>query len=258
MTVGNTAARYGDRHAGVYDRIYGARSAPDDAVAALAEAARSGRVLELGLGTGRLAIPLARLGVPVDGIEASPVMIAQLRAQPGAELVGVFRVDLDGFVVPHRDYAVAVCAVSTLFMLPSAAAQRRCLVSAARHLRRDGRLFVEAFRPDPTRFDADGRRAEQRPTINGSTHLVLSVHDPDAQTIRITHQLGTDELGTDQLGADGGPQCYEVTLTYASEQQLATMATEAGLRLVERWHDWTGAPATEASTDPISVYRPGG
>lgn len=157
-----------------------------------------GRVLELGVGTGRLAIPLVQRGVPVDGIEASSAMIDQLRAQPGGELVGVFQTDLDGFELPRRSYAVAVCAVSTLFMLTSRQAQTRCLASTARSLRPGGRVFVEAFRPDPSRFDAAGRRTEQRPTIDGVTHVVCSVHDPDAQTVHIIHQLSKDR------GRDGG------------------------------------------------------
>jgi len=172
-------------------------------------------------------------------------MIARLRARPGAELVGVFQLDLNGFDPPRDDYTVAVCAASTLFMLPSHQAQTRCLASAKRSLRPGGRLFVEAFRPDPSRFDAAGQRTEQRPTIDGSAHIVRSVHDPAAQTIHITHQLGLD----------GGHESLEVTLTYADETQLDTMAVHAGLRLVQRWHDWNGAPAIDASTDPISVYE---
>jgi len=108
-----------------------------------------------------------------------------------------------------------------------------------------GLLFVEAFRPDPSRFDADGRRAEQRPTGDGSTHGVRSLHNLAAQTIQITHLLGD---GTQV-------ESYEVTLTYATESQLDAMAAVAGLRLVERWNDWTGRAADESSTDPISVYR---
>lgn len=239
------AAWYGDRHAAVYDRIYGARFVPDAAVAALLAAAAGGRVLELGVGTGRLAIPIASRGVPVDGIEASTAMVAQLRAQPGGNRVGVFEVDLNDFELPCHDYAVAVCAVSTLFMLPSATAQARCIAAAGRHLTPGGRLFVEVFRPDPSRFDAHGRRVEQRPTNDGSTHEVRSVHDAAAQTIRITHLLGTAT----------NVEPYEVTLTYATEPQLDAMAIAAGLQLVDRWHDWTGKPADAASTDPISVYH---
>jgi len=102
----------------------------------------------------------------VDGIEASPAMTARLRAQPGGGRVGVLQVDLADFVLPHSDYSVAVCAVSTLFMLTHNA-QLGCLRSTATHLRPGGRLFVEAFRPDPARFDAQGRRVEDRSIPGG-------------------------------------------------------------------------------------------
>lgn len=234
---------YGDRHAAVYDRLYGKRFAPEAAVKTLAAAAGSGPVLELGVGTGPLAIPLAKRGVPVDGIEASTAMISQLRAQPGGDRVGVFAVDLTDFELKRHDYAVAVCAVSTLFMVAHSE-QSSCIAAVGRHLRPGGRLFIEAFRPDPRRFDATGRRVERRPTADGDAHVVHSVHDIAGRSIRITHEI-TDATGT----AD-----YDVTLRYCNFDELDTMATAAGLRLVSRWHDWAGTPLREDSTDPISVY----
>ena len=239
------AAEYGERHAAVYDRIYGARFAPRAAVDALARAADGGRVLELGLGTGRLALPLVARGVPVDGIEGSPAMIDQLRARPGGDAVGVYLADLAGFELPFRDYAVAVCAVSTLFMLPGPAAQLGCLRAAGRHLRPGGQLFVEAFVPDPSRFDAGGDRTEQRATSDGTGHEVRSHHDRAAGAIHVTHVL---------TGAEG-PRAYEVTLHYATPVQLDAMAAAAGLSLRARWDDWTGAPAASSSRDPVSVYQ---
>lgn len=229
----------------MYDRIYGARFVPGATVTALARAAAGGRVLELGVVTGRLAVPLTAQGVPVDGIEASPAMIAQLRGQPGGDRVGIFQVDLDGFELPRRDYTVAVCAVSTLFMLPSRAAQARCLAAAARHLMPGGQLFIEAFRPDPSRFDVADRRVETRPNNDGITHQVRSRHNAAAQTISITQLVGEGSQG----------KSYEVTLTYATESQLDAMAAAAGLHLADRWHDWQGTLADASSTDPISVYR---
>jgi len=133
------ASTYGDAHADVYDRIYGARFDPEVAVATLAETAGTGgRLLELGIGTGRLAIPLLHRGVQVEGIKASAAMIDRLRAQPGGDLIQVFQADLAEFELPHRDFDVAVCAVSTLFMLPGRAAQESCLAATARHLRPGG------------------------------------------------------------------------------------------------------------------------
>lgn len=240
-----SASEYGDRHAPVYDRIYGDRFASDAAVAAVAAAAGDGSVLELGVGTGRLAIPLAARGVVVDGIEGSPAMAALLASRPGAERVGIIAADLTSFDLTRHDYAVAVCAVSTLFMLPGRAAQTSCLASAAAHLRPGGTVFVEVFRPDPARFDAHGHRVETRPTRDGSRHVVRSRHGPQQRTIHIAHALG-DAHGT---------ATYEVTLHYATPQELDVMASDAGLSLVDRWDDWSGAPASTSSTDPVSVYR---
>lgn len=205
-------ATYGDRHAQVYNRIYGTRSAPEAAVDALAAAGRDGGVLELGAGTGRLAIPLAAGGTAVDGIEASPAMVRQLRTQPGGAAVGVVIADLADFDLPRKDYGVAVCAVSTLFMLPHAQ-QRSCIAAAARHLRPGGTLFIEAFRFDPRRFDAHGQRTEHRRATAG-THTVHSRHDLAARAISITHVLGEP---------DGATSEYQVTLHYTSLAGLDAM-----------------------------------
>ncbi|MEO9224282.1 MAG: class I SAM-dependent methyltransferase [Acidimicrobiales bacterium] len=245
--AGLGANEYGDAHADVYERIYGARFTPDAAVDALSRAAgQGGRLLELGLGTGRLAIPLLECGVHVDGIEASAAMIARLRAQPGGDRVGVFQVDLAGFTLPSGAYDVAVCAVSTLFMLPGRAAQQRCIAAAAQHLRPGGRLFIEAFRPDASRFDASGKRVESRPDPAGSGHLVRSHHDAQRRCIQISHEL-TDTNGTSTA--------YEVTLHYLTPDEIDVLASCAGLRLVARWHDWSTQPAVESTPDPISVYE---
>ncbi|UIJ35492.1 bifunctional 2-polyprenyl-6-hydroxyphenol methylase/3-demethylubiquinol 3-O-methyltransferase UbiG [Allobranchiibius sp. GilTou73] len=237
------SAMYGDRHAAVYDRIYGSRFAPDAAVAVLADCAGDGAVLELGVGTGRLAIPLAARGVTVDGVEGSAAMIKQLRAQPGGQLVGIHRADLADFDLPRTDYTVAVCAVSTLFMLTHEQ-QWTAIRAAARHLRDGGHLFIEAFRPDPRRFDADGRRVEHR-RPGPDFHVVRSTHDPEQRSIRIEHQLG------DVTGSSN----YEVTLHYADPEQIDQIASGAGLQLSARWHNWAQEPVRQDSADPLSVYR---
>jgi SAM-dependent methyltransferase len=235
-------AAYGDRHASVYDQIYGTRFAAEAAVDALA-AAGQGSVLELGIGTGRLAIPLTARGTRVDGIEASPAMIRQLQSRPGGAAVGVVIADLADFDLPRKDYGASVCAVSTLFMLRHAD-QRSCIRAAARHLRDGGTLFIEAFRFDPERFDAHGCRTENR-SAEAGTHVVHSRHNAAAQAISITHVLG-DEDGTRE---------YRVTLHYSSLAELDAMAEAAGLAVAARWHDWTGTPVRPDSSDPVSVYR---
>ncbi len=239
------AAAYGQTHAKVYDRLYGDRFDATHAVTALSAAASGARVLELGLGTGRIAIPLARAGALVDGIEGSEAMIHRLREQPGGNLVGVAQADLADFNLPRRNYRVAVCAVSTLFML-NHSAQRTCLKAVALHLQPGGQLFIEAFVPDPDRFDADGCRREQRPAAEGTLHVVTSHHDPAARRIHVVHTL-TDH--------DGRSQHYDVTLHYLTPAELDTIADAAGFTPAGRWHDWTATPARAASRDPISVYQ---
>lgn len=243
MTPSDPAA-YGQAHAPVYEQIYGDRFDAVSAVTTLAAAASGGAVLELGLGTGRLAIPLARAGMRVDGIEASEAMITRLRAQPGANRVTVLRADLADFDLPHHDYQVAVCAVSTVFML-SHDAQQTCLNAVARHLKPGGRVFIEAFVPDPSRFDADGHRIERRPAPAGGGHTVTSRHDPSRRRIHVRHSLSDPH---------GRSAHYEVTFHYSTPAELDAMAATAGLRPDGRWRDWTGAPADAGSCDPISVY----
>ena len=150
---GYDPSRYGDSHADVYDRIYANAFRTDLACRRLAELAehRGGPVLDLGIGTGRLAVPLRQAGIDVHGIDASAAMIARLRATPDTADILVWHADMANFVLEDR-YGVIVCAVSTLFMLPDRDTQIRCLQCAARHLRPEGVLVVEAFVPDPRRF----------------------------------------------------------------------------------------------------------
>src|SRR5271154_231280 len=112
-------AAYGQRHADTYDRIYESSFATDFAVGPLSRLAPQGdgSGLDLGTGPGRLALPLPQAGFAVQGVEASPAMIAALRARPGGSDIAVFQGDLADFALSDT-FAVVVCAVSTLFMLP--------------------------------------------------------------------------------------------------------------------------------------------
>jgi hypothetical protein len=129
-------------------------------------------------------------------------------------------------------------------MLPGRAAQESCLAATARRLRPGGILFIEAFRPDPDRFDAKGHRVESRPDPNG-THVVRSHHDAACCCIHITHEFSEGA----QISS------YNVTLHYATMEELDDMASLAGLSLAGRWEDWTGSPVRATSTDPISIYE---
>jgi SAM-dependent methyltransferase len=238
-------AAYGNTHADVYDRIY--PSFPTAAaVARITEltAEHPGPVLDLGIGTGRLARPLRAAGVDVHGIDASPAMIAELRSRPGGADIPVHQADIADFDIDHR-YSVIVCAVSTLFMLPDRDRQTACLNSARRHLADGGLLIVEAFVPDPHRYDQDGERVELRRFDDTSFHLVVSTHRSDTQSITITHVLGYGDRA----------ERHRIELHYATPQQLDDMADSAGLALVQRAGSWDLRRYGPRTTDHLSIYR---
>src|SRR6266511_3017464 len=150
---------YGDAIADVYDEWtgggpYGAADATVDFLARLA--GEGGTALELGIGTGRIAIPLAARGVAVTGVDASARMIEKLRAKPGGADLPVTMGDMAQVPVEGSFDRVYVVA-STLYCLTDQDSQLECLARAAARLRPGGHLVVEAFVPDPTRFDRGQR-----------------------------------------------------------------------------------------------------
>jgi SAM-dependent methyltransferase len=237
---------YGEAHVDVYDALYADAFRTDLAVERLAGLAadHGGSVLDLGIGTGRLAQPLVQAGIEVHGIEASPAMIERLRKQPGTADISVWRADMADFSLPGR-YGVIVSAVSTLFMLPDSQRQIDCLRCAADHLGPGGVVVIEGFVPDQSRYDRKGDRTELRRVGENSLHMVSSHHDPITQTVVITHV---------QAGADG-VRSYAVTLRYAWPSELDLMARLAGLELVERFGGWDGRTFDAATTDHVSIYR---
>jgi 2-polyprenyl-3-methyl-5-hydroxy-6-metoxy-1,4-benzoquinol methylase len=243
---GYDPAGYGEAHADIYDRIYPAF--PTDLAVKRITALASGRhgpILDLGIGTGRLALPLHKAGVDIHGIDASPAMIARLRSRPSGTQIPVWKADLTTFELPHR-YSIIVCAVSTLFMLPDRHQQISCLRHAAQHLAPGGAVVIETFVPNPCRYDSQGHRLELRRVDGVDLHVVFSHHDSLLQSIAITHLLaGEHDLHR-----------YSVTLHYAWPTELDLMATDAGLRLVERTGGWDSHPYTADSTDYVSVYEP--
>lgn len=239
-------SRYGESHADVYDRIYANAFQTDLACRHLVELAErhGGPVLDMGIGTGRLAVPLRQGGVDVHGIDASTAMIERLRGRPDTAGIPVWLADMSDFELDDR-YGVIVCAVSTLFMLPDRDTQISCLRCAARHLRPDGVLVVEAFVPDLRRYDAEGQRVELRHLDDHDLHVVLSRHKLTDQTITITHVLATAD----------GVRSYPVTLSYAWPSELDLMAAMAELELVERTGGWDARAYDDTTTDHVSTYR---
>lgn len=244
---------YGESFADVYDDWYGDVSDTPGTVTLLARLAGDRPVLELGIGTGRLALPLAAAGVAVSGIDGSAAMVARLRAKPGGEALDVAIGDMADVHAlappPGVRFGLVFVAFNTLFNLTDVDDQRRCLAGVAARLAPEGCLVVEAnvigagaAAPDPPREVVEVRTLAPDRVI-----LSVSRADPVAQTV--TGQFV--EL------ADGAPvRLRPWALRYAPPTELDAMAAAAGLELAERWAGWRGEPFTEASDHHVSLYRP--
>jgi len=238
---------YGDRIAGRYDDFY-ADLDPTVAARTLAVLAKRRRVLELGIGTGRIALPLVELGVEVHGMDASEEMVALLGKKPGGDGIPVTIGDFADVEVEGR-FGLVFIAFNTFFGLLTAEDQARCFRNVARRLEPGGGFLIEAFVPDLARFDRDQRVSATR-VLDFEVHLEVSKHDPASQ--RVDTQLVVVSL-------ENGVSMYPIRIRYAWPEELDAMATEAGLLLRERWSGWDRSPFSEDSAFHLSMWeRPAG
>jgi len=212
------------------------------AVAFLAELAGSGPVLELAIGTGRIALPLAERGIDVRGIDASEAMVARLRAKPGGDRIPVSIGDFADVGV-EADFTLIYVVFSTLFALQTQEAQVRCFENVAAHLADGGAFVVEAFVPDLTRFDRDQRIETERVGL-GDVWLGLARHHPAEQRVESQHV---------HISADG-MRLLPVQIRYAYPSELDLMARLAGLALRDRFDGWKRAAFTGSTGTCVSVY----
>jgi SAM-dependent methyltransferase len=240
---GYDAATYGERIADRYDDAVTERASDADAcVSFLADLARGGPALELAIGTGRIAIPLAARGVVVGGVDISPAMVERLRAKPGGDAIPVAMGDFADVPVDGR-FSLVYLVFNTLFALLTQGDQVRCFANVAEHLTDDGAFVIECFVPDVGRFDR-GQRVHVMDIGVDSVSLTVSKHDPLTQVV--TSQEVTLR--------DDGARLDPVVIRYAWPAELDLMARLAGLRLQERWADWGRTPFTATSVSHVSVY----
>jgi SAM-dependent methyltransferase len=232
----------GDRWAAAYaDLTFGPDPAP--AVEFLAALADEGsRVLELGIGGGRVALPLARRGIAVEGIEASQAVLDRLRATPGAESIPVTLGDMADVAV-DGPFGLVYLVWSGLFHLPSQARQVACFRNAARVLAPDGAFAIECFVPGPPLFD---RGVEVSSVTEDSASMTLTRHDP------VTQRIFTQRV---RFGDGRKVRMFPVAMRYCWPSELDLMAELAGLRLRERYADFSRAPFGADSRTHVSVYE---
>jgi SAM-dependent methyltransferase len=237
---------YGDGFAEVYDEWYPGSDDVAAVVGFVAELAgsRPGRLLELGVGTGRLAIPLAVHGMDVYGVDTSSAMLDRLRARDPDGRVTVAVGDMVDDQ-PAGPFDVVLVAYNTLFNLESAERQASCFVAAAERLASEGALVVEAFVPeDPPR---EGSSLVVRSMTASEVVLSVSSHDP----------VGQRAQGHFIHLADGeAVRLRPWAIRYAPPAELDAMANDAGLSLRERWEDFRRRPFTADSPRHVSVYGP--
>jgi SAM-dependent methyltransferase len=235
------AATYGERMAEVYDEWFAVPPDTEDTVEFLSDLAGPGPVLELGIGTGRVALPLAQRGHEVHGVDASEAMVEKLRAKSGDMPVAIgdfAELDIEG------EFSLVYVVFNTFFALLSQEDQVRCFSNVARRLGEGGVFVIEAFVPDMTRWDRD-QRMEAHHVEDDSVILGVSRHDAVEQRVASNHLVVSE----------AGVKMYPVRLRYAWPSELDLMARLAGLRLRERWGGWRREPFTASSVKHVSVYE---
>ena len=231
---------YGERISGIYDELYS--EFDEKSIETLAELAQGGPALELGIGTGRIALLLRQKGVEVHGIDASESMIGKLRAKPGGEDIPVAIGDFSKVAIQGQ-FSLVYVVFNTFYALLTQEAQINCFKHVAKHLSLDGVFVLEVFVPDMTRF-TDQQTFRAINLDENRIQLDASRHHPVKQQVMSQHIFITGE----------GIRMYPVKLRYAWPSELDLMARLAGLELRHRWGDWDQSEFAADSGKHISVY----
>jgi SAM-dependent methyltransferase len=213
----------------------------DAAVTFLADLAGTGAALELGIGTGRIALPLSQRGVRVEGIDLSPAMVAQLRAKPGADEIGV---TIGDFANTRADgtFTIAYLVYNTIMNLTTQDEQVACFRNAAAHLEPGGCFVIEVGIPALQRLPPG---ETVRAFTISETRLGFDEYDIAAQILYSHHYFAVD----------GKLEFFSAPYRYVWPSELDLMARLAGMTLRERWSHWGRAPFTSDSTSHISVWE---
>ena len=230
------ASRYDESAADMFES-----AAVDPVVDFLAGLAGEGRALELGIGTGRIALPLARRGVAVHGIELSNAMAARLREKPGGDEVGVTIGDFATTTVDGA-FSVAYVVFNTIMNLTTQAAQVACFRNVAAHLQPGGCFVVEVMVPEHQRVPPGETFRVFDPS---ETHWGIDEYDVANQGL-VSHHFDL---------ADGRFELLSMPFRYVWPAELDLMAELAGMRLRERWGGWQREPFTGESRQHVSVWE---
>jgi SAM-dependent methyltransferase len=235
---------FGEDVAAKFDERYAYQSDPatlDPIVDFLAEIASDGAALEFGIGTGRIALPLAQRGVRVHGIDLSEAMVERLRAKPGAEAIRVTIGDFATTVV-DGEFALVYLVANTIMNLTTQDEQVACFVNAANHLAQGGCFVIEVGVPGLQRLPPG---ETFQPFDVSATHLGFDEYDVARQGL-VSHHYWID---------NGEVEVLSPPFRYVWPSELDLMARIAGMTVRERWADWTREPFTSGSTKHVSAWE---
>lgn len=233
---------FGEEVAGSYDDD-GPMFSPEvlgPTVDFLASLATNGTALEFGIGTGRVALPLAQQGIHVHGIDLSEAMVAKLREKAGAERIEATIGDFATTRV-NATFSLVYLVFNTICNLTTQDEQVACFQNAAHHLEPGGRFVIEVFTPDLQRLPAGDRFY---PFTVSVEHIGLDEYDVANQGL-VSHHLSPE---------GGAWRMSSVPFRYVWPAELDLMARLAGMRLHERWQDWDRSPFTSESRKHVSVW----
>jgi hypothetical protein len=239
---------FGEDHAEEYDDLQRFSKTPSRSdraatVAFLKKLSGRGPALELAIGTGWIALPLAARGIRVDGIDISPAMVDQLRVKPGGDQISVTIGDFADVPIPGT-YRLIFVVANTLFHLLTQDDQVRCFENVAAHLTDDGSFIIEAFHPGYLYRLRDHQYVDAEAVEVDEVRLDVARHDPVKQLLEESHVSLSSE----------GVRLNPIVTRYAWPSELDLMARIAGLRLKERWGGWDREPFTSSSSTCVSVY----
>ena len=235
---------FGETVAARFDERYAHKADPavvGPMVAFLAELAGAGAALELGIGTGRIALPLAERGVPVHGIDLSEAMLARLRAKPGAERLGV---TLGDFATTRVEgtFSLAYLVANTIMNLTTQDEQVACFANVAAHLEPGGCFVIEVLVPGLRRLPP-GERFQ--PFDVSPEHLGFDEIDVVTQSL-VSHHYWIEE---------GKAEVLSPPFRYVWPSELDLMARLAGMSLRDRWGGWNREPFTSESEKHVSIWE---
>lgn len=232
---------YGRAVSRFYDRWY--PEAEPEMLDVLQSLSEDGPVLELGIGSGRVALPLAERGIEIHGVDSSPDMVALMRKKSGGEDIPV---KIGSFADRQYDgpFSMVFVVFNTFFALTTLEEQKRCFRSVAEMLTPGGRFVLECFFPDVARFQ-DGQTTRTVAVGDGLVRLECSRHDGARQTVRTTHVL---------LGGESKVEMIPLSIRYAWPSEMDLMAELAGLHLESRWGGWAKEPFDDRCARHVSVY----